>query len=225
MKGRFQPRRRWMADALALVVVSALAGCIAPSGEPRNLTSLKREIRSYVDSGRYEEDLAKVAARAKAWIEERAGRGGAMLTVVFDLDETLLQNWPQIRDRDYGYVPEEWDRWVAKAAAPAIAPVREVYRAARARNVDVVFLTGRGEDDRDATVKNLRAIECADFALLICKPDGKGGTAAEYKTAERRKLTESGRTIIANIGDQESDLVGGYSERVFKLPNAFYLID
>ena len=210
---------------MTAALVLTLTGCQTPSSEPRNLTSLKREIRAYVESGRYDADLGAVAGRAQSWIIERAARGGTKLTVVFDLDETLLRNWPQISERDFGYVPAEWDRWVERAAAPVIEPVREVYRTARAQGVEVVFLTGRGEDERAATTRNLQAVGCGDFALLICKPEGLSTTAAGFKTAERRKLTEAGRTIIANIGDQDSDLVGGFSERTFKLPNAFYLID
>jgi len=33
-----------------------------------------------------------------------------------------------------------------------------------------------------------------------------------------------GYTIIANIGDQYSDLVGGYAEGEFKLPDPMYYI-
>ena len=31
-------------------------------------------------------------------------------------------------------------------------------------------------------------------------------------------------TIIANAGDQESDLAGGFAERAYKLPNQFHYI-
>jgi hypothetical protein len=31
-------------------------------------------------------------------------------------------------------------------------------------------------------------------------------------------------TIIANVGDQESDLAGGHAERMFKIPNPFDFI-
>lgn len=212
---------RWVAPTVVLLV----AGCATPTSEPRNLTALKREVRAYVEEGRYRRDIDAVAARAQAWVEERAGRGGTRLAVVFDLDETLLYNWPQISARDFGYEPKEWDKWLAEARAPAIESVREVYRSARARGVDVIFLTGRPESSRAATDRNLRAIECGEYSLLICKPDGREGSAADYKTAERKKLSEEGRVIIANIGDQASDLSGGFAERVFKLPNAFYLID
>ncbi|WP_414662937.1 HAD family acid phosphatase [Horticoccus sp. 23ND18S-11] len=210
---------------LALTLGLLVAGCATSTSEPRNLTELKREVRAYVEDGRYRRDIDVVATRARVWVEERASRGGTRLAIVFDLDETLLYNWPQISARDFGYEPKEWDKWLAEARAPAIESVREVYRTARARGVDVIFLTGRPETSRAATDRNLRAIECGDYSLLICKPEGRAGTAAEYKTAERKKLSDQGRVIIANIGDQASDLSGGFAERVFKLPNAFYLID
>ncbi len=212
-----------LSRVLAALVALAFAGCATPSREPLNLQRLKQEIRAYVASGDYERGMATVAARARTWIEERASKGGSRLTVVFDLDETLFMNWPHINAMDLGYQQREWDRWVEEAKAPAIESVRDVYRATRRRGVEVVFITGRPESARAGTERNLRAIDCADYALLICKPTGQKGTSAAFKTAARQKLTEEGHTIIANIGDQESDLVGGFAERAFKLPNPFYI--
>ena len=199
-----------------------LAGCATPPAAPRNLSAAKREVRAYVEHGSYRSDLAAVAARAEAWIRTRAAQGGAHLTVVFDLDETLLSNWPHMAAMDFGYVPQEWTQWVAAGEAPAIEPVCAVFRTARQLGVDVVLLTGRTERDRAGTEKNLRAIGCADYQRLILAPEREKRTAAAYKTAERRRLSAEGRTIIANIGDQDSDLNGGYAERVFKLPNVVY---
>jgi hypothetical protein len=45
-----------------------------------------------------------------------------------------------------------------------------------------------------------------------------------YKTGERGKIAAQGYAIIGNIGDQHSDLAGGYAERAWKLPNPFYFI-
>jgi acid phosphatase class B len=208
----------------AVLLAGVLAGC-ATTPEPANLTPHKQEIRAYIESGTYLRQVEAVATRAKQWIEERASRGGARLTVVFDLDETLLFNWPHIGAMDFGYVESAWDRWVEEANAPAIEPVREVYRTARRLGLEVVFLTGRRESQRESTVRNLRAIECGDFAVLICKASNDRTSAAQYKTAARQRLVEEGRTIVANLGDQESDLAGGYAERVFKLPNAIYRIE
>jgi predicted secreted acid phosphatase len=211
--------------ALVLAALLALTGCATATREPPNLYPHKLQLRAYVDGGDYDRDIAAVAARAKTWVEERAGKGGQRLTVVFDLDETLLRNWPHMRAMDFGYVHREWDNWVEDAKAPAIEPVREIYRTARQKGVEVVFITGRSERARAGTERNLRAIDCADYVALIFKPEEDKGTTAAFKTAVRQKLTTEGRTIIANVGDQESDLSGGFAERTFKLPNPFYLTE
>lgn len=210
-----------------LALALAAAGCRSPmvsSREPANLYPHKLELRAYVDSGQYDRDLAAVAGAAEAWIKRRAAQAvaGERLTVVLDLDETLLRNWPHIEAQDFGYVPAVWNAWVDDANAPAIEPVAAVYRSARAAGIDVVFITGRPERHRAATLRNLERIGCADFAALICRPPEATGTSAQAKTEARRRLVAEGRTVIANIGDQESDLAGGFSERVFKLPNPFY---
>jgi predicted secreted acid phosphatase len=210
----------WLAAFLAL----ASSGCSTPATrEPQNLYLLKREITAYVDRGQYQEDLARGAAVAEAWITQRAARNGGKLAVVFDIDETTLSNLSHMRERDFGYVPAEWNAWVAEARAPVIEPVRRIYRAARARGVAVIFLTGRKESDRPGTEKNLQADGFTDYLAIHFKPTDPPQSTESFKTALRKKYTEEGWTIIANIGDQQSDLNGGYAERGFKLPNPFYL--
>jgi len=105
-----------------------------------------------------------------------------------------------------------------------IEPVREIFRTARKLGVEVFFITGRRERVRAGTEANLRKVGCGDFAALVMKPNEWKGTAAACKTAERKRLVAEGRVIIANWGDQESDLSGGAAERTFKLPDPFYLI-
>jgi predicted secreted acid phosphatase len=202
-----------------------LGGCAIPRREPANLYTLKQEILAYVNSGAYQREIARVAENAKAWIETRASRrvDGERLCVVLDVDETLLSNLSHMRGNDFGYLPASWDRWVQEGVAPAIEPVRDVFRGARARDVDVVILTGRRERDRAGLEKNLRDIGCGDYAAVICRPDEARGPSANFKRAARERLTGDGWTIIANVGDQVSDLAGGFAERTFKLPNPFYL--
>lgn len=203
----------------------ALGGCASTGREPANLQPLKQQIRAYVERGDYQRDIDTIAARAREWIEQRAAQGGPRLAVVFDLDETLFFNWPYLKAADFGYVHREWERWVEEANAPAIESVRELYRTARRLGVGVFLITGRPERARGATERNLRAIGCADYAALLCKGDDGRGTSAAFKTEARRRLFGEGWAIIANIGDQESDLAGGFAERTFKLPNPFYLTE
>lgn len=212
--------------ALPLVLAVALAqtGCTTVTREPANLDLRKQEIRAYVASGRYERDIATVAAQAAVWIQQRfaARTPDERLAMVFDLDETLLSNWQFIDDEDLGGSDAVWDTWLAASKAKAIEPVRELYRFARNLGIDVFFLSSRREHLRMSTEKNLRAVDCGDWAELIMESEAWKSTAAAFKTVERARLTAEGRVIIANVGDQDSDLAGGFAERTFKLPDPFY---
>lgn len=210
---------------------ACLAGLLLGAGvtyaqEPLNLSTAKADVLRYVDSGEYARDLAGVAREIESWIVERAAqrKPGERLALVLDIDETTLSNLPHMRAQDFGYIPRMWDEWVAEGTADAIAPMLEVYRTARAHGVATFFLTARRDRDRPGTVRNLARVGYTGYEALICKPDdSKAGTRA-FKTAERRRLESEGWTIIANVGDQQSDLDGGAAERAFKLPGPFYLI-
>ncbi|HWA10000.1 MAG TPA: HAD family acid phosphatase [Opitutaceae bacterium] len=199
-----------------------LAGCAATSA-PGSLS--KPELRRYYESGRYQSDLAAAAARAGSWLAERAAHRipGEQLAVVFDIDETLISNWPEIVGADFEYVPAVWEAWEAEARAPALEPVRAVYLQARRLGLEVIVLSDRREHERSITERGLRSAGYEGYAALILKPDDSRATAETFKSAQRRRLAAEGRTIIANVGDQESDLAGGSAERTFKLPNPFYL--
>lgn len=208
---------------LSAFAIFAAIGVCAAVAEPANLGTHKAEIRAYLKSGDYDREVAAVATKARAWLEERTKQGGGKLAMVFDLDETLLSNWPEMDREDFGFERTAFPAWIESGKCPAIEPVRELYRVARRLGVDVIFITGRDEHSRAATERNLREVGCGDFVALIFKPDGSKETAAALKTAARKRLTEAGHVIIANIGDQESDLAGGFAEKTFKLPNPVYI--
>jgi predicted secreted acid phosphatase len=229
-------RMKFGSWAVLMAMVLGLAcGCTGGvRREPVNLTASKAALVRYYESGDYERGLAKVSAEASRWIEERAAKRveGERLVVVFDIDETVLSNWENMRRDDFGYISERWHAWVERAEGKAIEPVRETFRAVRRAGVEVIFLTGRKERDRAGTERNLREEGMGDYAELIVRAEGGGVTSGEegksavaFKTAVRKRLTEAGWTIIANIGDQQSDLAGGYAEKTFKLPNPFYLTE
>lgn len=213
-----------------LILISLMSAvfpsCVtAPTREPQNLSILKNRVADYAASGAYDADLAMAAAPAKTWILQRSAMPGRKPAIVLDIDETVLSNLPHMTRADWGYQPAAWDAWMAKASAPAIPAVREIYQTARSRGVAVFFITGRKESDRAATARNLKACGMGDYQELIVRPNSQTKEpAASYKTARRKRIVDQGYTIIANIGDQDSDLVGSYAERTFKLPNPFYQI-
>ena len=146
--------------------------------------------------------------------------------MVFDIDETVLSTFAHMREQDFGYVPAVWNQEVARGEFPALEPMQRVYRAATERSVDVFFVTGRSEPrDRAGTEANLRRAGFSEYVRLVLTGGGDHGSSAQRKQAARAALEAEGWTIIANLGDQESDLAGGHAERAFKLPNPFYRVD
>ena len=96
-----------------------------------------------------------------SWIERRASEGGAAasrLAVVLDIDETILSNISHMRTMDFGYLPAAWNEWVDRGEAPAIEPVREIYRRARQLGCEVIFITGRRERERAGTEKTFEEL-------------------------------------------------------------------
>ena len=222
----------------ALVLFGAGCAGTGPSTTPSvvaapNLGAAKRQVNAYVDSGGYEADIAAVADQARAYLESRV-RDGGKLAIVLDVDETALSNLPSLRANDYGFIipgpcdlpsgPCGLGAWIRMAQADAIKPVLALARLARERGVAVFFLTGRPERARAPTERNLRTAGY-EWTALILKPDAlTTKSAAEFKAPERKKLVDQGYTIIVNIGDQMSDLEGGFAERTYKLPNPFYFV-
>ncbi|MDA2919845.1 hypothetical protein MYX76_10190 [Desulfobacterota bacterium AH_259_B03_O07] len=78
---------------------------------------------------------------------------------------------------------------------------------------------------RAATEKNLKSVGYTEWDGLFLKPNNYDKKSVNpFKSSTRKKIEEKGYTIVVNIGDQFSDLAGGYAERVFKLPNPYYFI-
>ena len=171
---------------------------------PGNLPTLKEQLRAYVATGVYLEDIAVVANSACGWVQKRVSSAapGEQLAIVFDLDETLWSNWEHIDANDMNYQHEAWRIWCDDGKAPVIESVRAIYTAARQLGLSIFFITGRRERNRCGTEKNLSAVDCRECVQLVCLPDAYKGTMGAFKSATRAQIEIDGFCIIANIGDQ-----------------------
>jgi len=214
-----------LAGSLSLGSIGSAQNNVDPTREPPNLFPHKLQLRAYIDSGGYAKDVAAVALDAAKYLQKRVPRGakGKKMAIVFDIDETTLTNLSHITANDFAYIPKLWDEWIAAGRCPAIIPVQTVYDTAVRLKIDVFFITGRREEERTATEHNLRDVGYDTWTKIYYKPTSDVTlTMTGFKTDTRRKLEQEGYAIIANIGDQKSDLAGGYAEEIFKLPNPFY---
>ena len=63
------------------------------------------------------------------------------------------------------------------------------------------------------------------YLKAACAGDPNGScTTIHYKSATRAHIESLGYDIVANFGDQFSDLEGGFADRTFKLPNPNYFL-
>jgi len=219
------------------VLAAMLAWSAVPAAtaqEPQNLGQLKSQLKHYY-AHEYQSQVAETLKEAGGWIRERAPKVKKP-ALVLDIDETSLSNWEELEANDFAYIVDgecvvpakmpcgaiAWDR---SARAKAIAPTLLVYEAAVKLKVAVFFVTGRfdGPVERAATELNLWKEGYRGWEKVVMRTDHAGSVEA-FKTQARKSIEEAGFSIIANIGDQDSDLRGGHAERVFKVPNPFYWI-
>ena len=247
--GRITRRLR---DALAasLVAVMLAAGSAAatecptvpaphiPTAQslptPLNIDDVKQALKKYHYTD-YHNDLIAVYSVAQSYVESRAGQV-TKPAVVLDIDETTLSNWPNLLADDFGFIqngrcidlpagPCGFNAWIFKSRARAIPPALDFFNAVKSKDVALIFITARPASQRQATIRNLNRAGYSGWTKLVLRDDDDKSTAGAYKTAARGKLmAEDKYTIIANIGDQLSDLENGAAECGFKLPNPFYFI-
>lgn len=201
-----------------------------PAKEPENLHTLKQAVIFYHDSGEYDYDQEVVAERARDYLEARIAQhnrseGEEKMAVVFDIDETALSNYKHLIQLNFGMIPQLFLETIEESDDPAVQATLKLYQYAVKQGISIFFITGRAEKLRSVTEENLKSVGYAEWNTLFMKPnDYDEVSVIPYKSSMRKKIEEMGYTIVLNIGDQFSDLAGGYAERVFKLPNPYYFI-
>jgi predicted secreted acid phosphatase len=208
---------------------------LPPIEEPAvNIDKHKKQLRAY-QAGNYNDDIKLVFEDALAYVASQLDKTRRP-AIVLDIDETSLSNWPDIDADDFGFIksggcslkstfPCGFDAWIEKGRAPRIGPTLVFFNAVRARHVAVFFVTGRIDSQRAATIRNLRRAGFKGWTGLRTRPDDDNEKSiVPFKSGERARIEKDGYTIVASIGDQQSDLDGGHAECTFKVPNPYYLI-
>jgi hypothetical protein len=210
------------------------------------IADLAAALRSYHDGGQYESDLSTVDGQARAFMlrqaralrekrkrrcsqkgSKKTSRGAAScsplkLAIVLDIDETSLSNYQQLNMNNFGNATAALAVAAVGGSSPAIAPTLDLYRQARSDGISVFAITGRPAAIETQTRQNLNTAGYTDLSGIFFKPTAE--PVIPFKSGQRAALEAQGYRIIANVGDQESDLAGGHADRSFKLPNPFYFI-
>ena len=112
-------------------------------------------------------------------------------------------------------------------------PTLELANWAAQHGVKLYFLTGRNELQGAAALKNLANEGYPAPAGAFFKPKATAPaylpcaltcTTVQYKSGTRAHIESTGAKIVLNVGDQFSDLEGGYARTRLKLPNPMYYL-
>jgi len=216
-----------------LTAMMAAACAPTPAASVPNVYETQQSVDQYIASGRYETDLAHVVSDATAYLESRA-KAVTRPAIVLDIDETSLSNWPAYKANGWARIvngPCDIDKgpcglreWQAMGSSKALKPTLDLDKRAKSLGVAVFFVSGRPPGLQEVTEKNLHDQGFEWDEVILYPPDTTFQSAVDFKAPERKKIADRGYTILLTMGDQQSDLNGGFAERTFKLPNPVYYI-
>jgi len=185
----------------------------------------------------YAKQMNQIVAGAERYLataKKQAPRGSKP-AVVFDVDDTLLNTYDYEVANQFGYDPAINADWVNAGAFPAVPGMVGLYKYAQSHGYTVFFITGRPESQRAATEANLASTGYGtiDDSKLFLKQTTTPSyltcatascTTIEYKSGTRAHIQSQGYDIVADFGDQYSDLTGAAHGQQYKLPNPMYYL-
>ena len=163
--------------------------------------------------------------------------------IVLDADDTTLWTYDmEVAGMHFSFDPALQDVYVQGQKFPAKPAMVSFANAADKAGCTIIGLTGRNDNQKAATIANLEKVGYDGFtaANYYTKWTGVGSsqqpsyimcaaakcTTIEYKSQTRAHVESpsgGGYDIVANFGDQFSDLIGGHG-KAYKLPNPTYYL-
>ncbi|MET7596796.1 HAD family acid phosphatase [Streptomyces sp. NPDC004082] len=196
---------RW-AGTVSMAVVLGLGGTGAATAAPSTAAvSAAPAQAAGIDYGTWQQDVQVVIDQALPYVRQRTEQAqGQRLAVVFDIDNTALET--------------DFHPWY-ELPTPALKASLALARYAHERGAAVFFVTARPGIIAAETKWNLKAVGYPVDGLHVRSLPDLFDEVSAYKTGRRAAIEAQGYTIIANVGNNTSDLVGGHAERTFKLPD------
>jgi predicted secreted acid phosphatase len=192
--------------AAALVAIAAPAEATTGTrgGTVTTATATATATAADVDYGTWQKDCQAVMDQALPYLKQRIAqhKPGEKQAIVFDIDNTTLET-------DFGF----------SFPQPANKPVLEVAEYAQEHGVALFFVTARPGIIHAPTEYNLEKVGYEVSGLYVRGFLDLFKNVADYKTAQRVDIESKGYTIIANIGNNTTDLSGGHAEKTYKLPD------
>jgi hypothetical protein len=213
------------------------------------LTSTKDPVKNlvflhtYAPDGAYVNEMAGLESDAAKDLDKAAkkSKGADNLAIVLDIDDTTLNTYSYEIYSNFVFSPTDNAAFVNAAIFPPVPGMPAFAAHAAADGYTVFFITGRPDStdptksQRPGTVTNLTNAGYTtplDPSHLFMKDQTLSWltsctptcTTTQYKTLTRQHIESLGYDIVENLGDQFSDLTGGFADEPIKVPNPMYFI-
>jgi hypothetical protein len=192
-------------------------------------------------TGSYHNEMRKLVSQAKGYLDSQAQNNvfSGTPSIVLDVDDTTLNTYSYEIYSNFVYNPTTNAAFVNAGVFPAVFYMPSLVRRAIHDGYTIFYLTGRPESQRAGTVANLvndgypapdaahlfmRNKDANAPAYLPCDATPPYCTTDDYKAMTRAHIETLGNDIVANFGDQYSDLSEGHQDRAYKLPNPMYFL-
>ncbi|MFJ9612979.1 HAD family acid phosphatase [Streptomyces noursei] len=217
-----------------------------------NLTLVQDKIKAYYGdtvtadgehyaspTSNYARQVRGIEAKARAYLTGALAKKGAdkaKPAIVLDMDDTTLLTYNYELKVGFNFTPKSQDEYLEHTDMAAVFGMNDLVNWAHKKGAEVFFVTGRKEAQRDWSVRNLKNVGYGvplDRAHVYLRdkehppaylPCGKTCSTIDFKSGTRRHIESLGYRVVANFGDQYSDLEGGAAARTFKLPNPMYYL-
>jgi hypothetical protein len=217
------------------------AGTVDPV--PNSIDGADVALHTFGADSSYAHEMAGIEAGAQAYLADPyQGRNhhrhaSGRKAVLLDVDDTTLNTYSYEIYSNFVYNPTTNAAFVNAGVFPAVPGMPALVSWAQQHGYTIFFLTGRPESQRAGTQANLVNVgypavpadqlylKNLDAAWLSsCGHTTPACTTIQYKSLTRQHIESLGYDIVANFGDQYSDLTGGFADKTVKVPNPMYYL-
>ena len=202
-------------------------------------------LHTYSPTGAYVNEMQELEADADGYLDKTAKHFGGhghnapsgTPAILLDIDDTTLNTYSYEIYSNFVFNPTTNAAFVNASVFPPVPGMPDLVKHAVADGYQVFFLTGRPVSQTAGTVTNLTnaGYPTPDSSHLFlkdltapwlasCATSTPVCTTTQYKSLTRQHIESLGYDIVANFGDQFSDLNGGFADATFKVPNPMYFL-
>ena len=218
-----------------------------------NIDSVKKTIAAYYGdpgtgianktSSPYITETTGIVAKMSAELDslkQKSVDAGHKPAIVLDTDDTMLETYDrEVSVMHFNFDPAQNNQDVLNKVFPAVPGMAAFENLALSKGIAVFGITGRSDAQKAASIENVTGQGFTGFtpdnyftkwptgaipSYVTCA-NTAACTTVEYKASTRRHIEKDlGYDIVLNVGDQYSDLQGGWADNAQKLPNPTYYL-